>query len=62
MNYQVIKQEIRVAQSQEYARLTTYLLDITEKFTVQERPLVLVCPGGGYEFTSERSGDRRNAV
>ena len=57
MNYQVIKQEIRVAQSQEYARLTTYLLDITEKFTVQERPLVLVCPGGGYEFTSEREAE-----
>ena len=32
MNYQVLKQEIQVAESLEYARLTTYLLDITPKF------------------------------
>ena len=57
MNYQVLKQEIQVAESLEYARLTTYLLDITPKFAVQERPLVLVCPGGGYHFTSEREGE-----
>ena len=57
MNYQVLKQEIQVAESQEYARLTTYLLDITPKFAVQERPLVLVCPGGGYHFTSERESE-----
>ena len=57
MNYQVLKQEIQVAESQEYARLTTYLLDITPKFAVQERPLVLVCPGGGYHFTSEREAE-----
>jgi len=57
MNYQVLKREIRVAESQEYARLTTYLLDITPKFAVQARPLVLVCPGGGYHFTSEREAE-----
>ncbi len=57
MNYQVFKKEIQVAESQEYARLTTYLLDLTPKFSVQERPLVLVCPGGGYHFTSEREGE-----
>ena len=57
MNYQVLKQEIQVAESLEYARLTTYLLDITPKFAVQERPLVLVCPGGGYHFTSEREAE-----
>ena len=57
MNYQVLKQEIKVSKSLEYARLTTYLLDITPKFAVQERPLVLVCPGGGYHFTSEREAE-----
>ena len=57
MNYQVLKQEIQVAESLEYARMTTYLLDITPKFAVQERPLVLVCPGGGYHFTSEREAE-----
>ena len=57
MNYQVFKKEIQVAESQEYARLTTYLLYLTPKFSVQERPLVLVYPGGGYHFTSEREGE-----
>ena len=57
MNYQVLKKEIRVTESLEYARLTTYLLDITPKFAVQKRPLVLVCPGGGYHFTSEREAE-----
>ena len=57
MNYQVLKKEIQVAGSQEYARLTTYLLDVTQKFSVLARPLILVCPGGGYNHTSEREGE-----
>lgn len=57
MNYQVLKEEIQVDGSQEYARLTTYLLDVTQKFSVLARPLILVCPGGGYNHTSEREGE-----
>lgn len=57
MNYQVLKEEIQVDGSQEYARLTTYLLDVTQKFLVLARPLILVCPGGGYNHTSEREGE-----
>ena len=37
--------------------LETYLLEITPKFLVQERPLILVCPGGGYRYTSEREAE-----
>ena len=57
MYYKVLKEEIQVAGSQEYARLTTYLLDVTQKFSVLARPLILVCPGGGYNHTSEREGE-----
>ena len=57
MYYKVLKEEIQVSGSQEYARLTTYLLDVTQKFSVLARPLILVCPGGGYNHTSEREGE-----
>ena len=57
MYYKVLKEEIQVAGSQEYARLTTYLLDVTQKLSVLARPLILVCPGGGYNHTSEREGE-----
>ena len=43
--------------SQEYARLTTYIQDDTEEIVIHERPLVLVCPGGGYCMTSDREAE-----
>lgn len=57
MIHEIIKSEIRVEGSSPDASLELYLLNITEKFAVQERPLVLVCPGGAYAITSEREGE-----
>ena len=57
MIHNIITDEIRVPGTLPGTYLETFLLEITEKFTVKERPLVLVCPGGGYEFTSDREAE-----
>ena len=57
MIHNIIKDEIRVPGTLPETYLETFLLNVTEKFSVQERPLVLVCPGGGYHFTSEREAE-----
>ncbi len=43
--------------SMDYAHLTTYLLEFNEEFAHRKRPLVLICPGGGYRFTSKREAE-----
>ena len=43
---------------QQSARLTCYLLPETDRIPDQrEKPLVLVCPGGGYAYRSEREAE-----
>lgn len=38
--------------------LTMYILDNYEEFSAErKRPLVLICPGGGYEFLSDREAE-----
>lgn len=37
--------------------LTTYLIDTPDGLLVKERPLVLICPGGGYNHVSAREGE-----
>lgn len=37
--------------------LTTYIIDTPEGLLIQKRPLVLICPGGGYEHISPREGE-----
>ena len=39
------------------AKLDLYLLDLSEKFADRERPLVLICPGGAYSYTSDREAE-----
>ena len=44
--------------SLEYARLHAYILDSAPSY--QEglvRPMILLCPGGGYEHTSDREAE-----
>lgn len=48
---------LQVEGSQPYARLITYIQDYTDALAVQERPLVLLCPGGGYGRTSDRESE-----
>ena len=35
----------------------TYILDTPEGILIKKRPLVIVCPGGGYEHLSTREGE-----
>jgi acetyl esterase/lipase len=39
------------------AQLYVYLLDHSEDIKIEKRPMVLICPGGGYEFTSDREAE-----
>ena len=57
MIHEIITKEIQVEGSAPETFMELFLLNITEKFAVQERPLVLVCPGGAYAYTSEREGE-----
>ncbi len=48
---------IALAGSQPYAKLVTYIQDESVEMDIPDRPLVLVCPGGGYCFTSDREAE-----
>lgn len=39
------------------ATLTTYLWDDSWEIPISQRPIVLICPGGGYSWVSEREGE-----
>ncbi|MBR1710214.1 MAG: alpha/beta hydrolase [Clostridia bacterium] len=43
--------------SGEEVRLDIYLQEASEKLYIKSRPMVLICPGGGYEWTSDREAD-----
>lgn len=48
---------IQVEGSQSYARLVTYIQEHSEAIGIDKRKLVLLCPGGGYEHTSDREAE-----
>lgn len=48
---------IQVKGQEKEARLVTYFLDDSAEILIDKRPVVLICPGGGYEYTSEREGE-----
>ena len=51
-------QSIRLREATEAVRLDAYLLHNSAEFqTDQPRPVVIVCPGGGYLFTSDREAE-----
>lgn len=39
------------------SHLTVYLQENSRELWIQERPLILFCPGGGYEWTSDREAE-----
>lgn len=43
--------------SNEGTSLTLYIQSPHEGFTIQKRPLILICPGGGYSHVSEREAE-----
>ncbi len=55
MIYQKIR--IQVQGSEPYACADTYLISHTDKIGIDKRPLVIICPGGGYHYTSEREAE-----
>ena len=48
---------LRVEGSQPNARLITYIQDHSDAIGIKKRKLVLLCPGGGYEHTSDREAE-----
>lgn len=48
---------IHVEGSTGKTKLVTYLISHSEEIDIQNRPLIIVCPGGGYSFLSEREGE-----
>lgn len=54
--------DIQTDYTKEPGKLDTYLLDLPEKFENRTRPLVLICPGGAYAYTSPREGEPVAAV
>lgn len=49
--------QVKTDGSQDYARLVTYIQDMPEEIGIKKRPLILFCPGGGYEYTSARESE-----
>ena len=49
--------KIELKGSQSYAKLVTYIQEDSAEIGIQDRPLVLVCPGGAYAFTSDREAE-----
>lgn len=53
----ITTQDIRVAGSNDSAHLQLYLLDNSPELAIQSRPMVIVCPGGGYHTCSDREAE-----
>ncbi len=41
----------------DYARLCMYIQEPSDEVGWKEKPLILICPGGGYEFTCDREAE-----
>lgn len=48
---------IRVKDAETEGKLTTYLLSKSKELDRNVHPLILICPGGGYEYTSDREAE-----
>lgn len=49
--------KIQVEGSLPETRLITYIQDHYQEIKIDSRPLVLICPGGAYAYTSPREGE-----
>lgn len=48
---------IQVEGSMPDAKLVTYIQEYSEQLAIASRPLILLCPGGGYARTSDREAE-----
>ena len=55
MIYEIIPMKMKNSSAK--AKVTTYLIEHSEEIGIEKRPVVVVCPGGGYEFTSDREAE-----
>lgn len=55
MHYEV--KNLNVEGSMEYARLHVYIQDESTQIAWKKRPLIVICPGGGYQHTSDRESE-----
>lgn len=54
----MIQEKISLALKNGQATLTTYVIDQVDEIQYEKkRPAVVICPGGGYEFVSEREAE-----
>ncbi len=49
--------EIKEEGSLPGAKLTVYIQDLFNEISIKKRPLILLCPGGGYSYTSNREAE-----
>ena len=49
--------DIKENGSLEGAKLTVYIQQYSESLKINERPLILLCPGGAYAYTSDREAE-----
>lgn len=54
---QYITLDVKNEGSMDYAAIHLYLLDDSDDITIHKRPMVIVCPGGAYAFTSDREAE-----
>lgn len=52
-----ITEKIKVSGSADYAKVSWYLLDYSEDIGIEKRPIIIICPGGGYSFTADREAE-----
>ena len=52
-----LKYDVRNENSLDDAALYLYLLDDSPAIDIHKRPLILICPGGGYIYTSDREAE-----
>lgn len=55
MNYNIY--DMTVQGSADNPTLTTYIIDASPALKNNERPMVIICPGGGYSHVSDREGE-----
>ena len=51
------KHELNCKGSMDYARLEVLIQDPSDEIAVKKRPMIIICPGGGYEYTSAREAE-----
>ena len=51
------KFDIKEKGSLEGAELTVYIQEYAEALNIKERPIILICPGGAYSYTSDREAE-----